>query len=209
MRYTLIVLLLASALAQNAWADACSKSLTGTFPAEQARRLCATTLGTPNNPTIAGDLTFSKTSAEIVPGATSLLFRNNADDATNVSIADAGAVSTRAGVTAVTGNFTATAGSFVASASGQTLHLQEATSAAACMGTANANGTTAVTVATTCAATGARIFISATSDGTGATGNDQGDCWTTNIVNNTSFDLDCPDANNNAAYNWIIFKEAP
>lgn len=94
------------------------------------------------------------------------------------------------------------------SLTGTTLAIQEATGASACSGTATANGTTAVTVSTTCAKTGARIFLSATSDGTGAAANDQGACWATNIVNNTSFDLDCPDANNNAAYNWIIFHEA-
>jgi hypothetical protein len=75
------------------------------------------------------------------------------------------------------------------------------------MGTATANGTTAVTVSTTCASTGARIFLSATSDGTGTTTNDQGSCWATNIVNGVSFDLDCPDSANNAAYNWLIIKD--
>lgn len=127
---------------------------------------------------------------------------------TVLTVTDAGAVTSAAGITATTGNVTSTAGSFVASASGQTLALQEATAGAKCMGTATANGTTAVTVSTTCALTASRIFISATSDGSGAAANDQVGCWTTNIVNATSFDLDCSDANNNATYNWIIFQEA-
>lgn len=101
------------------------------------------------------------------------------------------------------------AGDLELSDTGGTVAIQEGTGASACSGTATANGTTAVTVSTTCATTGSRIFISATSDGTGAAANDQGACWATNIVNATSFDLDCPDANNNAAYNWIIFHEAP
>lgn len=40
----------------------------------------------------AGNLTFGAASAKVIPGATSLLFRNNADSATNVTITDAGAV---------------------------------------------------------------------------------------------------------------------
>lgn len=91
---------------------------------------------------------------------------------------------------------------------GTTIAVQEGTAAAACSGTATANGTTAVTVSTTCATTGSRIFLSATGDGTGSAAADQGACWATNIVNGVSFDLDCPDNANNAAYNWIIFHEA-
>lgn len=54
--------------------------------------------------TNTGNLTFSAASAKIIPGATSLLFRNNADSATNLSIADAGLV------TVGVGNLTLTAG---------------------------------------------------------------------------------------------------
>lgn len=107
----------------------------------------------------------------------------------------------------VTGDITG-AGDLILSASGKTVSLQEATAGTKCMGTATANGTTAVTVSTTCATTGSRIFLSATSDGTGTAGNDQGACWATNIVNGTSFDLDCPDSANNAAYNWLILHES-
>lgn len=112
------------------------------------------------------------------------------------------------GVTVTAGNVTATNGEIVSSTSGKTVALQEATAGAACMGTATANGTTAVTVSTTCATTGSRIFISRTGDGSGSAANDQVGCWTTNIVNATSFDLDCSDANDNATFNWIIFHEA-
>lgn len=89
--------------------------------------------------------------------------------------------------------------------SGDTLSLQEATTSARCMGPVTFNGTTAVTVSTTCAATGARIFLTPTSDPTGATA---AYCWVTNIVNGTSFDVDCDQANDGTA-NWIIFKESP
>lgn len=118
----------------------------------------------------------------------------------------AGTLTMAAGITATTGNITATAGGFVASASGQTLALQEATAASTCMGTATANGTNAVTVSTTCALTASRIFISRTS--AVAAGVTEPGCWATNIVNATSFDLDCNDAAENSTFNWIIFQEA-
>lgn len=40
--------------------------------------------------TFASNLTFSAASAKIIPGATSLLFRNHADSATNIALADGG-----------------------------------------------------------------------------------------------------------------------
>jgi len=88
--------------------------------------------------------------------------------------------------------------------SGDTIALQEATSGAKCMGSVTFNDTTAVTVATTCAATGARIFLTPTSDPTGSTA---AYCWVTNIVNGTSFDVDCDQSNDGTA-NWLIIKEA-
>lgn len=88
--------------------------------------------------------------------------------------------------------------------SGNTLALQEATAGTKCMGTVTFNGTTAVTTATTCAITGARIFLTPTSDPTGSTA---AYCWATNIVNATSFDVDCDQANDGTAH-WIIFHEA-
>jgi hypothetical protein len=42
--------------------------------------------------TISGNLIFSAASAKIIPGATSLLIRNNADSGSNVAITNAGAV---------------------------------------------------------------------------------------------------------------------
>ncbi len=104
-------------------------------------------------------------------------------------------------------SLTTTTGSFVASTSGGTLSLQEATAGTKCMGTATATGTTAATVATTCAKTGARIFISRTS--AVAAGVTEPGCWATNIINNTSFDLDCNDAGEDSTFNWIIFHESP
>ena len=119
-----------------------------------------------------------------------------------LAVTDAGAVTSAAGITATTGNITSTAGSFVASASGQTLHLQEATAGTKCMGTVTGTGTTAVTVATTCAVTGARIFIARSSAPSGTA-----QCWTTNIVTGTSFDFDC-DGAETGTFHWVIFKEA-
>jgi hypothetical protein len=99
----------------------------------------------------------------------------------------------------------ATAGDVELSATGSALSIQEGTAASACMGTVTFNGTTAVTKSTTCATTGSRIFLTPTSDPTGATA---AYCWVTNIVNATSFDVDCDQANDGTA-NWIIFHEAP
>lgn len=54
-----------------------------------------------------GNLIFSAASARIIPGATSLLFQNNANNASNLTITDAGLVSV------VRGNLAVTAGNLV------------------------------------------------------------------------------------------------
>lgn len=95
-------------------------------------------------------------------------------------------------------------GNLLLSVAGSGISLQESAAASKCMGSVTFNGTTAVTVSTTCAATGARVFLTPTSDPTGSTA---AYCWVTNIVNGTSFDVDCDQANDGTA-NWIIFKEA-
>lgn len=51
------------------------------------------------DPVVSGNLTFSTEAAKIIPGATSLTFRNNADSANNISITDAGAIGLRSSVT--------------------------------------------------------------------------------------------------------------
>ena len=56
----------------------------------------------------AGNLTFGAASAKVSPGATSLLFRNNADGATNLSIADAGDVVIRGTLTVSGASITGT-----------------------------------------------------------------------------------------------------
>ena len=50
----------------------------------------------------AGNLTFGAASAKVIPGATSLLFRNNADNASNLVIADNGDLTVRGTVTGIT-----------------------------------------------------------------------------------------------------------
>lgn len=86
-----------------------------------------------------------------------------------------------------------------------TIALQEAVAGTKCMGGGTHNGTTAVTVSTTCATTGSRVLVTDTSDPTGSTA---AQCWVTNIVNGTSFDVDCDQAND-ASFNWFILHEAP
>lgn len=58
----------------------------------------------------AGNLIFAAASAKVIPGATSLLFRNNADSSTNITITDAGAVSIARSTLAVSGAITPTGG---------------------------------------------------------------------------------------------------
>ncbi len=69
----------------------------------------------------ADDLTFGATNSRIVPGATSLAFRNTANSASNIAITDAGAVTIRAGVTVTTGGATITAGGLTVTAGGATI----------------------------------------------------------------------------------------
>lgn len=148
-------------------------------------------------------LTFSGASFEFIPGATSLLFRNNADNATNLSITDAGAVTSRAGITATTGDVTSTAGDIVASTSGGTLRLQEATAGAKCMGTLTLTAATPVVTATTCAKTASRIFLTRTSIDADTTG----DMAVTAISDGVSFSV-TSEASDTGTVNWFIINEA-
>lgn len=76
-------------------------------------------------------LTLSGASFEFIPGATSLLFRNNADSASNLSITDAGLATVRAGLTVTASDITATAGNFVVSDSTKGITFTPGTVAAA------------------------------------------------------------------------------
>lgn len=93
-------------------------------------------------------------------------------------------------------------GDIIFTRTGTTLRIDSGTAASACAGTGTHNGTTAVTVSTTCAATGARIFTVDTSEPTTSS-----TCWVTNIVNGTSFDVDCKSAGQDATFAWWIQKE--
>lgn len=84
-----------------------------------------------------------------------------------------------------------------------TLALQEATAGTKCMGTATANGTTAVVVSTTCATTGSRIMLSRSSAPSGTA-----ICWWDTLSNGVSFNLDC-NAAETGTFDWVIFHEAP
>lgn len=88
---------------------------------------------------------------------------------------------------------------------GKTIGIQEATAATACSGSLTFNGTTPVVTTTTCATTGSRIFLTPTSDPTGATA---AYCWISAISTGVSFSVDCDQANDGTA-NWMIVHEAP
>ena len=83
-----------------------------------------------------------------------------------------------------------------------TLALQEATVGTKCMGTATATGTAAVVIATTCAVTGSRIFLTRSSAPSGTA-----QCWYDNIVNGSSFNLDC-DGAETGTFSWMIVHES-
>lgn len=105
-----------------------------------------------------------------------------------------------------TGDLTSNAtlgGGLVFGGSGDTISLQEATAGAACMGGLTANGATPVVVSTTCATTGARIFITRTSAESTAI-----NAYVGTIVNGVSFSF-TSEAADTGTYNWIIFKESP
>lgn len=65
---------------------------------------------------LTGTLTMATAASKIVPGATSLSLRNNADSADNVLVSNAGAVTIRAGLTVTAGGATITAGGLTVSA---------------------------------------------------------------------------------------------
>lgn len=89
------------------------------------------------------------------------------------------------------------------SASGTTVAIQEATSAATCMGSVTANATTPVDVTTSCATTNSRVFLTKTS-----TSAVNGSCYISTAPNNTKFTITCL-ATDTGTYNWVIFHEAP
>ncbi len=90
-------------------------------------------------------------------------------------------------------------------ASGTTISIQEATGSTACMGLATPNGTTPVTVTTSCAATGSRVFYARA----GAVTN-MGTISTTTSGNGTSFTFASTGASDTLASSvvWWIIKES-
>lgn len=143
-------------------------------------------------------MVFSPVSYKIIPGSVSLLFRNNADSATNLGIADAGALTAR-------GSFTTSAGDVIFSGSGNTLSVQEATAATACMGVATPNGTTPVAITTSCAASGSRVFYTRA----GAITN-MGTISTTTAPSGTGFSFASTGASDTLASSviYLIVKES-
>ena len=90
--------------------------------------------------------------------------------------------------------------------SGTTIHIQEATPSTACMGAATPNGTTAVTVTTSCAVAGSRVFLSRN----GGTVANIGVPTVTSSPNGTNFQIKNTNATETDALSvvWWIVKEA-
>lgn len=89
--------------------------------------------------------------------------------------------------------------------SGETISVQEATPASACMGVATPNGTTPVTVTTSCAATGARVIYFRV----GAVAN-MASISTTTAPNGTSFSFASTGGTDTTASSvgYLIIKES-
>jgi len=107
----------------GAWLDASSQTFTGanTFSGAvtTSAGITVNTTGLTVAPQTA--ITFSHASARVVPGSTGLYFRNNANDADNVAITDAGAVTVRAGLTITASGLTVTAGGITVTSGDLTL----------------------------------------------------------------------------------------
>ena len=209
----LILVLFSIFLAQSAFADTCATKLMPLFVPEQARKLCVSfgsaingdlipaanntyDIGKPvplrwRSLYLAGDINLNAASTKIFPGATSIVFRNNADSANNLTIADSGTITL------------GRASDLVFNVGLGTIALQESTAGTACSGTLTANGATPVVTATTCATTGSRIFTSRTSAETGTV-----NAWVSAISNGVSFSV-TSEAADTGTYNWIIFHESP
>lgn len=216
----IIFLLLSLLVAQSAFADTCATALMPVFTSNQAQKLCksfgtaingdmvpavnnAYDLGRPiplrwRSLYLAGDINLNAASTKIYAGTTSVVFRNNADNADNVIVADAGTLTARS-------NVISTSGDLITSASGKTISIQEATASSACMGAATPNGTTPVTVTTSCALTGSRVFFTRA----GAITN-MGTISTTTAPNNTSFAFASTGASDTLASSviYLIVKES-
>lgn len=71
----------------------------------------------------AGKLTMAASASQLVPGATSFSVRNNANNADNLLISDAGVVTARAGLTVTAGNLAVSSGTITASSTVQGTRL--------------------------------------------------------------------------------------
>ena len=136
-----------------------------------------------------GNLQFTVASPKILPGATLLDFRNNANNADNLIIKDAGEVDV-------------SRGDLLLKLSGNTVGITETTPSSACRGVSTPNGTTNVAVSTTCATTGARIFY----EREGAVAN-MGQISTTVAANGTGFSFASTGASDTLASSVIWFIE--
>lgn len=73
------------------------------------------TVSSGNATLTTGALVFGAATSSVIPGATSLSFRNNANSADNLLISNAGAVTVRAGLTVTAGGATVSAGNLAVS----------------------------------------------------------------------------------------------
>lgn len=96
----------------------------------------------------------------------------------------------------------AAGGNILLATTGTTLAVDSGTAASACKGQVTANGATPVVTNTTCATTGASVFLTKASASTAVNGS----CTVTAISNGVSFTIECL-ATDTGAYNFWILKE--
>jgi hypothetical protein len=97
-----------------------NETVTGTLTVQGATTLQGG-LTAQNGETLTGGLTITDAASRIIPGATSMSLRNNANNADNLLITNAGAATVRNGLTVTAGGVIVTAGGLTVTAGDETL----------------------------------------------------------------------------------------
>lgn len=187
----ILIAALSLLITHSAWAQStCTGRMVGPFTPDQSRELCSE-FG-------------SAVGQSLLPSTTNTYDLGSASYTWNELFLGSGVVGGSSLTVGVTGSTTTfNSGGIAFASTGDTLAIDSGTAASACKGTGTFNGTTAVVVSTTCAATGMHVSLTPTSDPTGTTA---AYCWVTSIVDATSFTVDCDQAND-GTFSWVIIKE--
>lgn len=200
---TLVALVLFGA---SAFADNCASRLMPTFTSDQANSLCRKLAFPAATGVQIRGLSLDATAKTVLSVASGNVTQLQGWDTSSINFYTNGAVRWNLGTTGDLTNDATSGGDLVLSRTGKTISVQEATAASACMGIATPNGTTNVTVTTSCAVSGARIFYTRV----GAVTN-MASISTTTAPNGTSFTFASTGATDTLASSvvyWIIKESA-